>query len=274
MAHTDKSINMATVEDYYRKSSRFAAKFLQVLMNHSILQRKKMDFEQRNQQHFQGEDSTRNFQKMMVGFYLAAGLVQGIFLKNMVDAAFFKGMKDGQFWYVLLSILAAVAPLGFSLCAGYCFHNINMQSDLVIKNKLRFQRNWLFAFLFISLGYLGFVVVLTLYSNGFALGEMILVPVLAVMELVLGIPAALGINLFNMEYTQKQLSEQLKRNVGSIFNHSEQCAIHYRNYTLHLRHYNQAHPEMPMELQSSPQIERAIQYYEGRWNQDNWPQLE
>ncbi len=274
MAHTDKNINMATVEDYYRKSSRFAAKFLQILMNHSLLHRKTKDFELRNKQHFQGEDSTRNFQKMMVGFYLAAGLVQGIFLKNMVDAAFFKGMKDGQFWYVLLSILAAVAPLGFSLCAGFCFHNINLQSDLVIKNKLRFHKGWLLAFVFISMVYLGFVVVLTLYSNGFALEEMILVPVLAVMELVLGVPAALGINLINIEFTQKQLSAQLKQNVGAIFNNAEQCAVQYRYYKLHLQHYNHAHPEMPMELQSSPQIERAIQYYEGRWNQDNWPQLE
>ena len=177
MGHTVVSPTLAIVENNYRKAQHSAAQFFQTWVKCSTLVQAKNEFEIRNQEAFKVDDSVRTFQKIIIPFYFAAGLVQCVFLVVMLDAAFFKEMKDAQFWYSLICIFSGIAPIGCSLFAGYCFHKIHFQGDLVVANRVHLNRGWLAAFLLACIVYLTFVILITAFSSNAGEYDLIIVPI-------------------------------------------------------------------------------------------------
>lgn len=274
MGHTVVSPTLAMVEDNYRKAQHAAAQFFQTWVKCSTLVRAKNEFETRNQEAFKVDDSVRAFQKIILPFYFAAGLVQCIFLVVMLDATFFKEMKDAQFWYSLICIFSGIAPIGCSLFAGHCFHKIHFQGDMVVANRVHLNRGWLAAFVLTCIVYLTFVVLITAFSSNAGEYDLIIVPILAIIELVLGIPALASLSMLIVSFIKGRHLKRLEKKTNDLLNWSEKCATYYRYYHLYHRLFNNAHPELQLELQFSPQIERAIQYYEGNWNNDSLSQLQ
>ncbi|MBV6441811.1 MAG: hypothetical protein EPGJADBJ_03502 [Saprospiraceae bacterium] len=257
------------VEDSFRKAEFAAAQFFQTLVKRTLLMREKNDFVNRNHHFLIIDDAKRFTQKMAIPFYVSAGLVQSIFLYNMLDAAFFADMENGKFWYNLLCVLAGIAPIGCSLWAGNCFLQIQPKADPVVPGRLHYHRGWLASFLIISFVYLGFVVLLTKFNSNPGEYDLIIVPVLAVVELILGVPAVEGLNALALFWNKRNHIKGLLDNSAALLKWAGKCATAYRHYLQYRILFNKQHPENQIDLLTSPQIERAIQYFKGYWNYDN-----
>lgn len=273
MRHNSVCPTPAIVERHHRLAAHSAALFSQAMLLHPVLLHRWRAYTTRHHQLLHSESARHNFEKMMIVFYLAAGLVQGVFLYHMVDATFFDSIPDGQYWYVLVSLLAAIAPLGCSLLAGYYYRNIRISRDPVVYGHFHITWGALLAFFFIGGVYLIFVCLLASFFSHEGLDGLILVPLLAVIELILGIPAASGLSVLILETTERLYYKQVLHNSKAMFRWAEKSATHYRYYELCRNLFNRQHPDLSVELLISPQIERAIQFYEGRWGNDSPPQL-
>jgi hypothetical protein len=164
--------------------------------------------------------------------------------------------------------LAGIAPIGCSLLAGYCFLNIQPLKDPVIPGKVHLHRGWLAGFVLISLVYLAFVIVLTQCNSNPGEYDLIIVPLLAVIELILGVAAMEGLSNMALFHNKKRHFQMIINNSAALLKWGGKCASAYRHYLQYRILFNYHHPDSPLELYRTPQIERAIQYYEGYWNND------
>lgn len=258
--------NLTMVEDAFKKAENAAAEFFQTLVKRTLLVKEKKDFDQRNHQLLMLDDAKRFAHHAAIPFYFAAGLVQSMFLYNMLDAAFFEDVENGKFWYNLLCLLAGIAPIGCSLWAGYCFLNIQPKRDPVAPGKVHLNRGWLAGFVIISIVYLTFVLLLTQCNSHPGEYDLIIVPILAVIELILGIPAMEGLSGWALFRNKKNHIQGLINNSAALLKWAGKCATAYRHYQQYLKLFNHEHPETPIHMHTTPQIERAIQYFEGYWS--------
>lgn len=263
----------AMVERYYRLAAKCAADFFQTLLLQPLLAHRWRDYAERNRHTLQMDSSRRNLEIALILFYLGAGLVEGILLVQMLDAGLFAAMDDGRFWYALVSVFAAFGPLGCSLWAGYCFGRIRIQRDPVIAGRLHVSWGWLAAFLAVSAVYLAFVGFLAYHFKKDGLDILGMVPLLALVELILGIPAASGLSALTIVLTERFHFSQLVRNSEAVLRYASAATTHFRHFQLYRNIYNRQHPEFPLESRISPRIERAIEYYEGRVEGDIPPYL-
>lgn len=189
---------------------------------------------------------------LLMIFFFCSAFAETFSTAPILKHTIFEGMLDDPRYDEWLSIIAVAVIIGLSLSASVCWHKVKFHFDPVVPNKPRYSVGALVGGLLLSIAYIGFLCLLTVCAAEItgpgANTFLYLIPAVGLIELVLGIPAVIGLSVLYIWVVEQYKERAVLRNQESIIRHQTQAVSNYLFYKQYRVHYNDQYPQQPLPL--------------------------